>query len=393
MSNTAFIDDWNSIIPFKIKAKDLEKPTEQFVYKAILHFFKLMHYDVSSYENMYSESTEALTLKRVELVARINYIYQLCSDSKQTSFFYVDLVKPTAKKIIHLLKILLNYLFYINMVKETVLDKANSCTEKYFELNAKLNQEQITKEEKKIQANNINRHIDDLKNLLPQLKNKIETLQQRKHIVQEKLSALKVHDQELADKIIKLKLDHSEYADHLVGDEEATVLMETKCGLENEIEMLVENAKQLKKNYEIQVASINEIKPCIALLEKMLQLGFDESCKNIRSELADLKKVCEKFKTQLGSLMSTSDTLHKNCIEIETLVEEKQQELEIRKKVLQKSVRKNDSKYEDKEKHLKALQDTNELMEQILADQRAEMQIIIDMTDESLKIISSNLIE
>uniref|UniRef100_A0A182YI41 Uncharacterized protein n=1 Tax=Anopheles stephensi TaxID=30069 RepID=A0A182YI41_ANOST len=95
MSNAVFIDDWNSIIPFKIKAIDLEKPTEQFVYKAILHFFKLLHYDVSSYENMYNESIETLTAKRVELVARINHIYQLCSDSKQTSFFYIDLVKPS----------------------------------------------------------------------------------------------------------------------------------------------------------------------------------------------------------------------------------------------------------------------------------------------------------
>lgn len=122
---------------------------------------------------MYSDSNETLTMKRVELVARINYIYQLCSDSKQTSFLYVDLVKPSkniayldsgvellyfrmlsfvaGKKIIHLLKVLLNYLFYTNMVKETVLEKANNCAQEYSELNAKLNQEQITKEEKKFE--------------------------------------------------------------------------------------------------------------------------------------------------------------------------------------------------------------------------------------------------
>uniref|UniRef100_A0A182WCK6 Kinetochore protein Nuf2 N-terminal domain-containing protein n=1 Tax=Anopheles minimus TaxID=112268 RepID=A0A182WCK6_9DIPT len=393
MSNAAFIDDWNSIVPFKIKAIDLEKPTEPFVFKAILHFFKLMHYDVSSYENMYNESTETITAKRVELVARINYIYQLCSDSKQTSFFYIDLVKPTGKKIVHLLKILLNYLFYINMVKESVQEKAQVCTEKYFELKAKLNQEQITKEENKIRANDINRHIDGLKNQLPQLNHQIETLQQRKNALQESIATLKVNDQDLADKIIKLKIEHSELTDQLVADEEAATMKDTKSSLEKEMEHLIDTEKQLQKTYEVHVAAINEIRPCNALLEKMLQFEFDDSCKNLRNELTELSTWYDKLQKQQHSLMNVLNALQTNCKEIETFITEKNQELEVRRKILTKSDMKQDAKLLEKEKHLKALQETNEIYEQMLAIKRLEVQRVIDITEKSLVIIKQNLIQ
>uniref|UniRef100_A0A182MUI0 Uncharacterized protein n=1 Tax=Anopheles culicifacies TaxID=139723 RepID=A0A182MUI0_9DIPT len=345
-----------------------------------------MHYDVSSYENMYNESTETITAKRVELVARINYIYQLCSDSKQTSFFYIDLVKPTGKKIVHLLKILLNYLFYINMVKESVQEKANACTEKYFELKAQLNQEQITKEENKIRANDMNRHIDGYKNQLSQLKHKIDTLQQRKNELKEQIATLKVNDQDLADKLIKLKVEHSELTDQLVGDEEATTMKETKDSLEKEIEMLVDTEKQLRKTYEIHVASINEIRPCNALLEKMLQFEFDDSCKNLRNEIIELGTLYDKLQKQHISLLNVSDALQTNCKEVETFIAEKSQELDIRRKVIEKSDRKSNIKFLEKEKHLKALQETNEIYEQMLVIQRQEVQKIMDMTEKSLYV-------
>uniref|UniRef100_A0A182P5Z7 Uncharacterized protein n=1 Tax=Anopheles epiroticus TaxID=199890 RepID=A0A182P5Z7_9DIPT len=411
MSNAAFVDEWNSIIPFKIKAIDLEKPTEQFVYKSILHFLKLMHYDVSSYENMYNESNETLTMKRVELVARINYIYQLCSDSKQTSFFYVDLVKPSksstvepnsdyidlliltsfsfiaGKKIIHLLKVLLNYLFYINMVKETVLAKANKCAEEYSELNARLNQEQINKEENKIRANKINRHIDDLKGQLTQLKDQIATLEQRKLTLQEKVAALKANDQQLADKIIKLKIEQSELSDLLVADDEAADVMETKLALDREIEMLTEMEIELQQTYEVHVCSINNIRPCNALLEKILQFGIDESCKNLRAEIVELNALYDKLQKESKDLSNFLDALRENCVEIEALVAEKNQEVEVRRRVLEKKDRKNDGKHLEKMNHLQTLQQTNDLFEHILVVLRAEMQRVTDMLEKSLNVM------
>ncbi|EDO63509.1 AGAP004753-PB [Anopheles gambiae str. PEST] len=327
-------------------------------------------------------------MKRVELVARINYIYQLCSDSKQTSFLYVDLVKPTGKKIIHLLKVLLNYLFYTNMVKETVLEKANNCAQEYSELNAKLNQEQITKEEKKIRANKINRHIDDLKLHLPQLKNQIETLQQRKHKLQENISTLKANDQQLADKIIKLKIEHSELAELLVADDEASSVKEIKQSLTREIETLTETEKELQQAYQIHVSSINQIRPCNALLEKMLLIGMDESCKNLRGAIVELNSLCDKLRKQRNNLTNLSDTLQNNCEELDGLLADKNQELEVRRKVLEKNDRRKDSKHLEQEKRLKALDQANEIYAQLLVVQKAEMQRVIVMVEQALKFIN-----
>uniref|UniRef100_A0A182YI40 Uncharacterized protein n=1 Tax=Anopheles stephensi TaxID=30069 RepID=A0A182YI40_ANOST len=157
------------------------------------------------------------------------------------------------------------------MVKESVLEMANSCVEQYCELNTQLNQEQITKEENKI------------------------PLQQRHDELQENIVTLKTNDQELADKIIKLKIEHSELTDRIVADEEATAMRDIQNTLEREIEALTETEKQLQKTYEVHVASINEIRPCNALLEKMLQFEFDDSSKNLRNELAELHALYDKF--------------------------------------------------------------------------------------------------
>ena len=127
----------------------------------------------------------------------------------------------------------------------------------------------------------INRHIDDLKLHLPQLKNQIETLQQRKHKLHENISTLKANDQQLADKIIKLKIEHSELAELLVADDEASSVRDIKQSLTREIETLTETEKELQQAYQIHVSSINQIRPCNALLEKMLLIGMDESCKYV----------------------------------------------------------------------------------------------------------------
>ncbi|XP_058123756.1 uncharacterized protein LOC131281531 [Anopheles ziemanni] len=391
MSNTAFIDDWNSIIPFKIKAADLEKPTEQFLYKAVLHIFKLMHYDVSIYEHMYTEGADTSTVKR-EFVARINYIYQLCSDSKQTSFYYVDLVKPTAKKVIHLLKILLNYLFYINMVKETVLENANNCIENYFELNAKLNQEQAANEEKKIRACNMNRHIDDLKSKLPEMSRQIESQEQCKQNLHEKLVALKAAQQELADKIVLLKLEYVELTEQKITDEEVCALKATYEALERDIESLTESEKIMQRTNAIHVKTISEMKPCITLLEKLLQSTLDDSWKTIRSDVEQLTSLCDKAEIKFNGLLSMADTLNSNCTEIEMHLEERQQELCVRQKVLDKSKKRNDSKLNDYEKYVSNLNETNELLEQILMQQRMEVARIIDMSKESINLINKSII-
>lgn len=52
MDNATFVENWNSIIPLKIKAAELEHPTESFVFRCLISFFRMMKYDVTEFENV-----------------------------------------------------------------------------------------------------------------------------------------------------------------------------------------------------------------------------------------------------------------------------------------------------------------------------------------------------
>jgi hypothetical protein len=52
MSNLEFIEEWNNIIPYKIKEADLVKPTEKFMFKAIMAIMKLMYTPANHLNNV-----------------------------------------------------------------------------------------------------------------------------------------------------------------------------------------------------------------------------------------------------------------------------------------------------------------------------------------------------
>lgn len=52
MDNATFVESWNSIIPHKIKPADLEHPTESFMCRSLVSFFRMMKYDVSEFDHV-----------------------------------------------------------------------------------------------------------------------------------------------------------------------------------------------------------------------------------------------------------------------------------------------------------------------------------------------------
>jgi hypothetical protein len=52
MSNVQFIEDWNNIVPHKIKDTDLAKPTEKFLFKALISILKLLQVEMNSLNNV-----------------------------------------------------------------------------------------------------------------------------------------------------------------------------------------------------------------------------------------------------------------------------------------------------------------------------------------------------
>lgn len=52
MGNETLVENWNSIIPHKIKVSELEHPTESFVFRCLLSFFRMMKYDMQEFESV-----------------------------------------------------------------------------------------------------------------------------------------------------------------------------------------------------------------------------------------------------------------------------------------------------------------------------------------------------
>lgn len=50
---------------------------------------------------------------------------------------------------------LLNYLFYVNMVRDDTIERATACTAKYQELSVRMNQKQREIEDRKIKMSNV----------------------------------------------------------------------------------------------------------------------------------------------------------------------------------------------------------------------------------------------
>lgn len=387
MANATFVENWNSIIPHKIKASELEHPTESFVFRNIISFLKMMKYDVTEYENMYSEPKDILLLKRTNLISHINYFYQPCLVSKQSQFFYVDLIKPSPKKTIHVLNILLNYLFYVNMVRDDTVERATNCTAKYHELTDKMNQQRCEMESHKIKMSNIEQNIGRMKDQLPQLEQENEKLREKQKEERDKICNIKSAENDFEEKVIKLKTDIATLKEQRVIDEDAAALIQKNEELETEIE---ECGKQ-EKNYQMANSEyttlIGHIRPCILALEDILQNPLDDSLRTLKAEVDALQLNCNRLEKESSNKKTVLETLLKNCDSIRAYVEAKQRELETERKIKRKTERKTVADFSEKQEHLNELQEKkNEYLEeiQVLKD---EIQTIMQMADDTVKLL------
>lgn len=64
--------------------------------------------------------------------------------------------------------------------------------------------------------------------------------------------------------------------------------------------------------------------------------------RNLRGAIVELNSLCDKLRKQRNNLTNLSDTLQNNCEELDGLLADKNQELEVRRKVLEKNDRRKD---------------------------------------------------
>ncbi|XP_055535873.1 filamin A-interacting protein 1-like [Wyeomyia smithii] len=387
MANATFVENWNSIIPHKIKASELEHPTESFVFRNIVSFLKMLKYDVTEFENMYTEPKDVLLLKRTNLVAHINYFYQLCLVSKQSQFFYVDLIKPSPKKTIHVLNILLNYLLYVNMVKDDAVERATHCTARYYELTDKMNQQRCEIENHKIKLSNIEQNICRMKDQLPQLEQENEKLRKKQEEVKDKIRSIKSAENDYEEKVIKLKTDLATLKEQRIEDEDAAALIQKNEELEAEIEECGRQEKSYQLANSEYTTLIGQIQPCILVLEDILQNPLDNSLSSIKAEVDTLQLNCLRLERDSSNKQTVLEALQKNCESIRAYLEAKEKEIEIQRKLKRKTERKTVADLSEKHEHYDELREKNDEHLEKIQVLKEEIQLIMQMADDTIKFL------
>lgn len=388
MANATFVEDWNSIIPHKIKVAELVHPTETFVFRCVLSIFRMLKYDMQEFENMYNESKDSTIRKRTLLVAHINHFYQLCLGSNKSTFLYVDLIKPSPKKTVHVLNILLNYLFYVNMVRDDTVERANSCTAKYHELSAKMNQKHREIENHKIKLSNIEQNINKMSLQVPQLERRNNQLRKERTQLQSKMASIKGADEECVEAIVKCKMDIASLEDKRVEDDEAAALIQKNEAIEAEIVECEHQEKILQQTNSEYSTLISRIKPCVLVVEQILQNPLDNSLKIIKNEVDTLKLNCHKLDVEYANKKTILDALTKNCSAIQQYVDEKSKELAARQKQKRKTERQTHSDRDTKQNELDELQEQNEGYTSQIQALKEEILLILQMADDTMRLLA-----
>ncbi|XP_055593638.1 probable DNA double-strand break repair Rad50 ATPase [Uranotaenia lowii] len=390
MTNATFIEDWNSIIQHKIKAADLEHPTESFVCRCLVSFLRMLKYDVTEFEQMYSETKDSIMQKRTLLVAHINHLYQLCLGPQQNHFFLMDLIKPSPKKTVHVLGILLNFLFYVNMVHDEVVKRATTCTSKFQELSTRMNQHQRDLESHRIKQDNIEHNINMMEMQLPQLERENEQLKEKQIKLREKSTILKTADLELVERIAKLDTDYATLKDQRVEDEEAAALIQKIEELDLDINECEKQETRLQQTNSEYATLISQIQPSILIVTEILQSPLDNCLSTIHNELNELKLNYSRLEKEHTTKSMVLESLQKNCSTINAYLDDKTKELAAKQKAKRKTERQTMSDLSSKKTQLEELQEQNENHLETIEVLKEEISLILQMAEKTFKLLMRN---
>lgn len=165
------ITDWNMIIDYKITEKDLNQPTFDFFYNALESILLKLNVDINKIKESVPENDFERMYKNA-FAQNVNWLYKLSSPT--FNFFYLDLIKPSKrhthynctaierrpelywivsnpyiciadkKKCTHVLKNLLNYLHYVEMVQNEIATQAENVLYEHDDALSKRNELQKT---------------------------------------------------------------------------------------------------------------------------------------------------------------------------------------------------------------------------------------------------------
>ncbi|XP_037927343.1 spindle assembly checkpoint component MAD1 isoform X2 [Teleopsis dalmanni] len=290
------IDSWNEIFPeVKLRESDLTNPTQNFLIRTLVAYFRPFGINVDLPNGIRIDTPDNVKAKRLYLAKLTRLTTRILRITDNSYIFtYFDLIKPTPKKTMRVLDILLNYLFYFNMYKNEVFDSTCELIEVRAVLE-RTNQETRAKmEEKRNHIEMIRKKITSLNNVqIPNARKRLHKLKTLRNKKKALLIQLEFTLNERHTILSELKAEGRMLKKQSVSDVEANELKKHIASLEEQLKHRMErifNMESILKQRKDTMKTVTELTKTMDKIIERLPLDV-----NFRIFKERNKKIQEKM--------------------------------------------------------------------------------------------------
>ncbi|XP_054742568.1 kinectin [Anastrepha obliqua] len=298
-----YLDSWNELCAeCKMVEADLANPSEIWLTKVLISYLRMFGYRVEIPN--FEEGTRDKRRYLIKLVRHIDHIYKITD--KTFTFTYYDLLRPSPKKTSHMLRILLNYLYYFNMFKTNVFKMA---TERLKERQNVVDEIKYTIEENKTRhtkAEKLEKEMASLSKQIPLLINELKSLnsqiKQSKAHSQQKQDAVK----DLKSKIDELKGQLRNLRRLIVPEDEGQELQTQLAKIQENIsdcEQQTHNAESNLKAHIVDNSGLQDLLKIVELSKEVLSSEFVDSFNEVIKQIMSTEVKIASFEKEKNQLV------------------------------------------------------------------------------------------
>ncbi|XP_063695614.1 mRNA export factor GLE1-like [Culicoides brevitarsis] len=385
------INDWNAMLTFKLKESDLLAPTETFVVKALSTLLGAMSIKDCYTLKMQAENKVEAGIAKTKFVRYVDDLYKV-SDPKN-NFLYFDLVYPTSKKTIHLLKVLHNYYCYYQFLKKNVLDRVKEKLETRDQLMKTNKDLKVEIERSKMQKELLDKKMENYVAELPVLKNdtqeitaKIKQLSAEVDKTKRATETLSLSNRDALKKIESLN-------DDLIDEEEVKQLLSDRKKVENELAEIKEHGSATHARFVESHHKKEDVRQVIDEAQKLIELLNVEPLLKQKEEKEQTNRDLKDFQAKL---LKVQDELSKVMKDYDLQIKTTKKKLEAKKKKIKQHQKKLSTIQKENEKSKKNLLKQKEELEkekELLEKSKKEMEQVLIVGQNTLEYIGKGYVQ
>ncbi|XP_037040004.1 ankyrin repeat domain-containing protein 18A-like [Bradysia coprophila] len=324
MALNQFASDWNDSFELKISVGDIKKPTQSFLCGILDFYLGTIHIDCDK-----MKATMGERHFKIWLVRYYNDFFRTCNP-KCYPLYYGDLLKPESKKVLEILRFLLNFHHFHNAVQTEIVGTANGKIELYNQWLAKKNQLQLHREEAKIQSELKKTMLTETTRSISQYKQQLEDLTAKNVILTKEA-------EEAKQQVYHIRVENIDLTSQIDGAEPAIVTEHEFMALSKTIQTTDIAISELNA-IEKDIQSKNK---CFSQEMSRLKGEIDELSANINE--SSIEGLIEKEREEIKNLTELTNKVKEFRNQIENTVAKREELLEsIKSLEAQLSIKRND---------------------------------------------------